>query len=219
MRLDDFGWLTGMKVQMFAVGKVPTNCYLVSCEETGEAVIVDPAFDRLSETEAVFAMVNETCLKLKSIVNTHGHPDHTCGNGFVKQRFSVPILVHEKDAHYLGEAGLGIAQAFGFGGSPPADVLLQDGDLVKLGKVTLKVVCTPGHSLGGISLVGVRDVFTGDTLFKGSIGRTDFPDSSKVDMKSSLAKLARLPDSFIAYPGHGLTTTIGEEKRSNPFLQ
>jgi glyoxylase-like metal-dependent hydrolase (beta-lactamase superfamily II) len=128
-------------------------------------------------------------------------------------------VYHEKDAHFLGDAGLSIAQAFGFVGSPPADALLQDGDSVKFGKVTLKVVCTPGHSLGGISLVGVRDVFTGDTLFKGSIGRTDFPDSSEVDMKNSLAKLACLPNSFVVYPGHGSTTTIGEEKRSNPFLQ
>jgi glyoxylase-like metal-dependent hydrolase (beta-lactamase superfamily II) len=219
MRLGNFDWLTRMKVQMFAVGKVPTNCYIVSCEETGEAAIIDPAFDRLSEAEEIFGIIDEACLKLRFIVNTHGHPDHTCGNGIIKEKFSVPILVHEKDAHFLGETGLSIAQSFGFGGSPPADVLLQNGDLVKFGKVTLKVVHTPGHSLGGISLVGGREVFTGDTLFKGSIGRTDFPDSSKVDMKNSLAKLARLSDSFVVYPGHGLTTTISEEKRSNPFLQ
>lgn len=208
-----------MKVQMFAVGKVPTNCYIVSCEETEEAVIVDPAFDSLSETVDIFAMVDQTRLKLKSIVNTHGHPDHSCGGGFVKERFSVPILVHEKDAHYFGEEGLGIAQAFGFGCSPPADILLKDGDLVRFGKSTLKIIHTPGHSLGGISLVGEKEVFTGDTLFRGSIGRTDFPDSSKTDMKNSLAKLVSLPESFIVYPGHGPKTTIGEEKRSNPFLQ
>jgi glyoxylase-like metal-dependent hydrolase (beta-lactamase superfamily II) len=208
-----------MKVQVFAVGKVPTNCYTVSCEETGETIFVDPAFDSLVETVDIFAMVDQTCLKVKSIVNTHGHPDHSCGNGFVKERFSVPILVHEKDAHYLGAQGLSIAQAFGFGCSPPADILLKEGDFVRFGKSTLKVIHTPGHSLGGISLVGEKEVFTGDTLFRGSIGRTDFPDSSKTDMKNSLAKLASLPESFIVYPGHGLKTTIGEEKRSNPFLQ
>ena len=208
-----------MKVQMFAVNRVSTNCYVVSCEETAEAVIVDPAFDRPSEAREIFGIIDKAFLKLKLIVNTHGHPDHTCGNGIAKEKFSVPILVHEKDAHFLGKTGLSIAQAFGFGGSPPADVLLHDGDQVKFGNVALKVVHTPGHSLGGISLVGQKEVFTGDTLFKGSIGRMDFPDSSEADMKNSLAKLAHLSDDLIVYPGHGLTTTIGEEKRSNPFMQ
>jgi hydroxyacylglutathione hydrolase len=217
--LGNFGWLTNMKVKMFSVGKVSTNCYVVSCEETAEAVIIDPAFDRPSEAEEIFGIIDKAFLKLKFIVNTHGHPDHTCGNGIVKEKFSVPILVHEKDAHFLGETGSSIAQAFGFGGSPPADILLQDGDQVKFGNVRLRIVHTPGHSLGGISLVGEREVFTGDTLFKGSIGRMDFPDSSEADMKISLAKLAHLSDDFIVYPGHGLTTTIGEEKRSNPFMQ
>jgi len=203
---------------MFAVGPLPTNCYIVSCEETGEAIIVDPAFQESSEAEEIFGFIEKACLKLKFIVNTHGHADHTCGNGIVKEKFNVPILVHEKDAHYLGETGLSIAEALGFRGSPPADAHLQDGDRVKYGKVTLKVIHTPGHSPGGISLVGDKEVFTGDTLFNGSIGRTDFPDSSAVDMENSLAKLVRLPDSFIVYPGHGPMTTIGEEKRSNPFL-
>jgi len=204
---------------MFAVNRVSTNCYVVSCEETGEAIIVDPAFDRPSEAREILGIIDRASLKLKLIVNTHGHPDHTCGNGIVKEKFGVSILVHEKDAHFLGETGLSIAQAFGFGGSPPADVLLQNGDQVKFGNAILKIVHTPGHSLGGISLVGEKEVFTGDTLFKGSIGRMDFPDSSEADMKSSLAKLAHLPDDLIVYPGHGSTTTIGEEKRSNPFMQ
>ena len=204
---------------MFAANKVSTNCYVVSCEETREAIIVDPAFDGLSEAEEVLGIIDQTRLKLKSIVNTHGHPDHTCGNRIIKERFNVPILVHEKDAHYLGATGLRIAQIFGFDSSPPADVLLNDGDLVKFGKTTLRVVHTPGHSLGGISLVGVKEVFSGDTLFKGSIGRMDFPDSSTDDMKNSLAKLACLSDNFVVYPGHGPTTTIDGEKRSNPFLR
>jgi hydroxyacylglutathione hydrolase len=208
-----------MKVHMFTVGKVSTNCYVVSCKETAEAVIIYPAFDRPSEAEEIFGVIDKAFLNLKFIVNTHGHPDHTCGNGIVKEKFNVPILVHEKDAHFLGETGLSIAHAFGFGGSPPADVLLQDGDKVKLGNITLKIVHTPGHTLGGISLVGEKKVFTGDTLFKGSIGRMDFPDSSEADMRSSLDKLAHLSDDCVVYPGHGLTTTIGEEKRSNPFLQ
>jgi len=96
---------------------------------------------------------------------------------------------------------------------------LHDGDFVKFGKTTLKVIHTPGHSRGSISLLGEKEVFTGDTLFAGSIGRMDFPESSESDMKLSLRKLANLPNHFVVYPGHGPTTTIGEEKRSNPFLQ
>jgi glyoxylase-like metal-dependent hydrolase (beta-lactamase superfamily II) len=112
-----------------------------------------------------------------------------------------------------------IAKFFGFNSSSPsADNLLKDGDYVKFGKIALKVMHTPGHSPGSISLIGENEVFTGDTLFAGSIGRTDLPQSSESDMKESLKKLANLPDDLRVYPGHGPTTTIGEEKRSNPFL-
>jgi glyoxylase-like metal-dependent hydrolase (beta-lactamase superfamily II) len=209
-----------MNVQMFTVGGLFTNCYVVSCEKTGEAIIVDPAFDISSEAEKVFGSIDENALKLKFIVNTHGHPDHTCGNRMVKEKFSAPILIHEADAHLLGETGRRLAQFFGFSdSSPSADVLLQDGDLVKFGNLTLKVLHTPGHTRGGISLLGEKEAFTGDTLFAGSIGRTDFPESSEDNMKNSLIKLARLPNHFIVYPGHGAETTIGEEKRTNPFLQ
>jgi glyoxylase-like metal-dependent hydrolase (beta-lactamase superfamily II) len=119
----------------------------------------------------------------------------------------------------LGTLGKVIAKFFGFNSSSPsADNLLKDGDYVKFGKIALKVMHTPGHSPGSISLIGENEVFTGDTLFAGSIGRTDLPQSSESDMKESLKKLATLPEDFRVYPGHGPTTTIGEEKRSNPFL-
>ena len=103
--------------------------------------------------------------------------------------------------------------------SPPADILLHDGDSVKFGKVTLKVMHTPGHTTGSILLLDEKEVFTGDTLFAGSIGRVDLPGGSERDMRLSLKKLLRLPDQYVVYPGHGPTTTMGEEKRVNPFLQ
>jgi glyoxylase-like metal-dependent hydrolase (beta-lactamase superfamily II) len=119
----------------------------------------------------------------------------------------------------LGRLGRVIAKFAGFeNSSPSADALLKDGDIISFGKITLKVMHTPGHSPGSISLVGQKEVFTGDTLFAGSIGRTDIPRGSVLDIKESLRKLACLPDDFKVYPGHGPTTTIGEEKRSNPFL-
>lgn len=209
-----------MIVQMFTVGGFFTNCYVVSCRQTNEAIIIDPGFNDCLEAEKIFKFINENALTLKFIVNTHGHPDHTCGNGIAKEKFHAPILIHESDAYMLGTSGKGIAEFFGFkNSSPQADRLLHDGDLVKFGRTTLKVIHTSGHSRGGISLLGEKEVFTGDTLFSGSIGRIDFPESSERDMKLSLKKLASLSDHLIVYPGHGPATTIGEEKSNNPFLQ
>lgn len=209
-----------MKTQMFTVGRLFTNCYVVSCEQTGEAIIIDPGFDDKSEAEEIYSFLDANGLTLKFIVNTHGHPDHICGNGIVKQSFNVPILIHESDAYMLGKHNERVSVFFAFKTfSPPADILLRNGDLVKFGRTALKVLHTPGHTRGSISLLGEKEVFVGDTLFARSIGRTDFPESSPQDMLVSLKKLASLPDYLTVYPGHGPTTTIGEEKRSNPFLR
>ena len=209
-----------MILQMFAVGRLFTNCYVVGCEKTKESIIIDPGFDDQLEAERVFEFIDSNALILKFIVNTHGHPDHTCGNGIVKKRFHIPLLIHEYDAHMVGKSSNKISELFGFeNSSTPADMLLHDGDMVKFGKTTLKVIHTPGHSRGSISLLGEKEVFTGDTLFAGSIGRTDFPESSARDMTLSLRKLANLPNHLVVYPGHGPITTIAKEKRSNPFLQ
>jgi len=205
---------------MFTLGPLFTNCYLICCSETKEAVIVDPGFDKEAEAEKILREVSNRNLKVKLILNTHGHPDHTCGNGLMKKATGAPILIHEYDAYMLGERGRELSLMFGFKfHSPPADKLLHDKDEVKFGNVTLKVIHTPGHSRGSISLVGKNSVFTGDTLFAGSIGRYDFPDSSFEDIKSSVKKLASLSESFIVYPGHGPISTIGEEKKNNPFVR
>jgi len=209
-----------MIVQMFTVGGLLTNCYVVDCEKTKEAIIIDPGFDDRFETEKIFRFIDEKTLTIKFVLNTHGHPDHTCGNRIVKEKFHAPILIHEYDAPMLGKSGKRNADFLSFDvSSPQADRLLRDGDLVKFGGITLKVMHTPGHTRGSISLLGESEIFTGDTLFSSSIGRADFPESSEVDMRFSLKKLAGLSDHLVVYPGHGPTTTIGEEKRSNPFLQ
>jgi len=205
---------------MFTVGRFFTNCYVVSCQQKNEAIIVDPGFDHRLEAEKIFEFINENDLVIRFILNTHGHPDHTCGNGIVKEKFRVPISIHEYDAHMLGKLSEKAAEFMGFqNSSPPADMSLREGDLVKFGTITFEVIHTPGHSRGSISLQGQKEVFTGDALFSGSIGRTDFPESSEEDMRLSLKKLVRLPEHFVVYPGHGPTTTIGEERRSNLFLQ
>ncbi len=208
-----------MKTRTFTVGPFFTNCYIINCQTTRETAIIDPSFDQQNETEIITKFLNENDLQPKLIINTHGHPDHTCGNNILKKRFGAPILIHQNDAHLLGETGKRLAEAFGFKNhSPPADTLLKDGDQIKLGNTTLKVIHTPGHSHGSITLTTEKEAFTGDTLFAGSIGRTDFPESSETEMTQSLKKLATLPDHLTVYPGHGPTTTIREEKQTNPFL-
>jgi glyoxylase-like metal-dependent hydrolase (beta-lactamase superfamily II) len=209
-----------MIIKMLTVGALYTNCYIVGCAETREALIMDPGFDREVEAQRILREVDQRDLEVRYIVNTHGHPDHTSGNGVIKKATGAPILIHEYDAPMLTEAGKSLARLFGLRtGPPPADRMLHDGDAIQIGGVTLKVLHTPGHSKGSISLLGDDVVFTGDTLFAGSIGRYDLPGGSFQEiMRSIKNRLARLPDHVKVYPGHGPASTMGEEKRNNPFL-
>ncbi len=198
-----------MLVETFTVGMLSTNCYVASCTKTKEAIIIDPGLDFSSEAQPIFDYIEEAKLKVKFIVNTHGHSDHIKGNAVFKEKYNVPICIHSLDAHLIEDTKTGKA----------ADtVILDEGNLIECGNETLKVMHTPGHTPGSICLVGERLVFTGDTLFAGGIGRTDFPEGSMTDMRLSLQKLVRLPDYLLVYPGHGETSMIGEEKRVNPFL-
>ncbi|MCW3984970.1 MAG: MBL fold metallo-hydrolase [Candidatus Bathyarchaeota archaeon] len=210
-----------MNLKMLTVGSLFTNCYVVWCDKTREAIVIDPGFDRQSEAGKVLHILKENGLKVKFIVDTHGHPDHTCGNGVVKSATDASILIHKLDAGMLGRTGKDLESLFGFHVlSPVADSFLEGGDVVRFGRVALRVLRTPGHSPGSISLIGEDCVFTGDTLFAGSIGRVDLPGGSGKDiMRSLLEKLAVLPERLVVYPGHGPTSTIEREKRSNPFLQ
>jgi hydroxyacylglutathione hydrolase len=201
-----------MHIQTFTVGMLSTNCYVVNCPKTLETIIIDPGFDHAREAEQIIRYVETNTLKVRFIVNTHGHSDHVSGDKVLKKNYGVPICIHAYDAQCLKGLGDSI---------PPANVLLEDEGVLKFGKVTLKVMHTPGHSLGSISLIAVNEklVFTGDTLFAGGIGRTDFAGGSDRDMRRSLKKLLCLPDDYLVYPGHGGVSTIGEEKRVNPFLR
>ncbi len=202
--------MRSMQIQTFIVGMLSTNCYVVNCAQMREAIIVDPGLDALSEAEQIIRYVNRAKLKIKFIVNTHGHSDHISGDKLMKEKYRAPICIHTYDASrldVLNEKNL------------PANILLEDGGLLKFGQETLKVMHTPGHTPGGVSLVGKKLVFTGDILFAGGIGRTDFPESSNLEMRWSLKKILHLPDNYVVYPGHGPVSTIREEKRVNPFLQ
>lgn len=198
-----------MDIETFTVGMLSTNCYLASCEETKEAIIIDPGLEYEQEAKSIFNYIEKAQLKIKFIVNTHGHSDHITGDGLMQKKYAVPICVHKLDASFLG--------AFETHDSPNS-ILLNDDAIIKFGNITLKVLHTPGHTMGCICLVGDKVAFTGDTLFAGSIGRTDFPESSPKDMDVSIKKLLDLPDNLLIYPGHGEVTIMAKEKRFNPFF-
>lgn len=192
-----------MKVKCFKVGWLSTNCYIVGCEETKEAVIIDPGLENEKETSLILEYITRNSFHIKYIINTHGHPDHISGNMIMKEATGASILIHE---NHKGKAN--------------ADQKLRDGDVIQVGNCKLKVLHTPGHTKSGISLLGTDFVFTGDTLFAGSIGRTDFPGGSFQEIIHSIkTKLMTLPNNFKVYPGHESSSTIGDEKKYNPFLQ
>jgi hydroxyacylglutathione hydrolase len=198
-----------MLVEIFTVGMLSTNCYVASSQETKEAIIIDPGLDLSSEALPILEYIAAKKLNVKFIVNTHGHDDHIQGNAFFQKKFNVPICIHILDEHFIENL-----EKDNF--SP--NLLFKNGDLIKVGNEALKVLHTPGHTTGSICLVGEKLVFTGDTLFAGGIGRTDFPGGSMSEMRASLRKLMELPLNLLVYPGHGESSIIVEEKKSNPFL-
>lgn len=205
-----------MIIKTLAVGPIMANCFILGCKETFEAAVVDPG----DEADRILLALAESKLTAKLIINTHGHLDHVGGNKRLKEATGAPILIHPLDAPMLNQVA-DHAAAWGLtaDNSPAPDRELQDGDQISFGNITLKVIHTPGHTPGGISLFTGREVFVGDTLFAGSIGRTDFPGGSFETIKASIQKrLFVLGDDVKVYAGHGPATTIGQERRSNPFV-
>ena len=205
-----------MIIKTLVVGPIMANSFVLGCEETHEAAVIDPG----DEADRILLALAESDLSLKYIINTHGHLDHVAANRRLKEITGAPILIHPLDAPMLNQVASSAA-AWGITAenSPPPDRELEDGDKVTFGNINLRVIHTPGHTPGGISLCTDREVFVGDTLFAGSIGRTDFPGGSFETIKKSIRqKLFALDDDFTVYPGHGPTTTIAEERRTNPFV-
>ena len=211
-----------VRVNIHAVESMPfaENTYLLWADGSTDTVVVDPGF----EPDAVLEALRERELTPVAVLNTHGHVDHIAGNKAMKQYFpDAPLVIGRGDAAMLTDPALNLSGAFGFDiVSPPADRLVDEGDEFTFAGMTFGVLEIPGHSPGHVAYVldgpDAKMVLGGDVLFAGSIGRTDFPNGSQTQLVAGIrAKLWPLPDATRVYPGHGPVTTIGEEKRTNPF--
>lgn len=195
-------------------------CYILGCEDTHKGLVIDPA----GEEERILKTARASGLTIESVVNTHGHPDHTCGNRKIAEQTGAKIYMHALDDRFFNTPqGQSMAMQMGFTPSPSADVHLEDGDIIPFGDKGLAVLHTPGHSPGGICLYVENNLFTGDTLFVGAVGRTDLPGGSMETLLRSIKdRILPLPDETIVWPGHDYggspTSTIALEKRHNPYI-
>lgn len=213
LRLKNQDPKNNILVKRFVVGPFAANCYVLADSVTKDTCLIDPGAD----PEPIKNYLKKEGLKLKYIINTHGHGDHIAANG----SFQVPIYIHSLDKDFLTDPDKNLSGMFLFRlKSPEASGLLKDGQTLKLGGLELVILHTPGHTPGSISIRVANSVFTGDTLFRSSVGRTDFDYGDEKKLYESIrGKLLILDDHVIIYPGHGDPSTIGDEKRSNPFLQ
>ncbi len=206
-----------MIIKKLEVGPIMANCFIVGCETTKEAAVIDPGDD----ADRILMELAKSELKVKYLINTHGHFDHVGANRRMKEVTGAQLAIHPEDEPMLEQLSQS-AMMFGLSAenSPPADILLKDGDTVSFGEITFKVIHTPGHSRGGVCLYTPGHLFAGDTLFAGSIGRTDLQGGDYDTLIASIKNhLLSLDDNTIVYTGHGPETTIGNEKRMNPFLR
>ncbi len=203
------------KIHSLVVGRLQTNCFIVQSQ--AEAIIVDPG----DEPERILRFIKDINATPTRIVATHTHFDHVLGVDGVRKATKTPFMIHRDDLPMLESMQSRVRQFMGFESPPPpkVDGYLKDGELLKLGDETIRVLHTPGHSPGSISLVGDGYVLTGDALFNQSIGRTDLPGGDlNTLVRSIMERLFKLEDDTTVYPGHGPETTIGDEKLANPFV-
>ena len=199
------------------VGPLQSNCFILGDEESGEAVVIDPGGDG----DIILDAVERRPWKIVAVLNTHAHFDHTAANAELVSRTGAPLMVPRGDAPHLEQAHMA-AGLYGLVAekSPPANHLLDEGEVIKVGDEEIRVLSTPGHTVGGAAFVTSIGIFSGDALFSGSIGRTDLPGGDYGTlMRSIREKIMSLPDDTPVYPGHGPPTTVGRERTENIFLQ
>ncbi len=201
----------------FGVGPMAANCYIIGCDKTKEAAVIDPG----AEGRRIINRLMQLNLKCKYIILTHGHVDHIGALNELSEATGAEVCIHSEDAGMLTSPAQNLSLFMGsLRKYKAADKLLADGDKIQVGEVTLEVIHTPGHTPGGICLkIDGNGIITGDTLFAGSVGRSDFPGGShNVLINSIKTRLLGFPDDTKVYPGHGPASTIGAEKKFNPFL-
>ncbi len=208
-----------MLVEQKLVGPMAVFSYIVGCEKEREGLIIDPA----GSEKKILSKAESMGLSIKYVVNTHGHADHTCGNRAILSATGAELVVHQEDANEILK---GLNKAFsmvmGKRPSPKAHILVRDGDFLKIGQTGLKVIHTPGHTPGSICLYGDGNLFTGDTLFVGAVGRTDLKGGSLDTLLASLRKLISLPSETRVWPGHNYgdapVSTLAREMETNPYI-
>lgn len=199
-----------MKIGIIPVGSYMTNCYIVIDEITNESIIIDPGDD----AERLLDEFNKTGSHLNFIILTHGHADHTAAVAEFRSKYAVDVYMSKKDSELIEKEEYMFGQK-----NENANKFIKDGDVLKFGSKNVKCIETPGHTPGGMCYLIENSLFSGDTLFNNSVGRTDFPGGDYAAIISSIKnKLMKLDDNIKVYPGHGSETTIGFERRSNPFL-
>ncbi|WP_347487712.1 MBL fold metallo-hydrolase [Desulfoscipio sp. XC116] len=200
----------------FGVGPMDANCYIIGCDKTGVGAVVDPG----AEGGRILKRLQALKLECKYIILTHGHVDHIAALEEVREATGAEVLMHTQDAGMLTNPAQNLSMFMGAALKlKEAERLLEEGDIIQVGEVAVEVIHTPGHTPGGISLKAGNVLITGDTLFAGSVGRSDFPGGNhNVLINSIKTKLLVFPDGTRVYPGHGPASTIGSEKKHNPFL-
>ncbi len=199
-----------MDIRVINSGPVETNSYIISAGGESEVVVIDPA------SRVVFDFIMDRGLRPVLIINTHGHFDHIAGNCFFE---GVDIAIHKRDMDMLTCPDKNLSVMFGQKiVSPEAAHILSDREIIKVGDIEIEVLHTPGHTGGSVCLKIADVLFTGDTLFAGSIGRTDLPGGDYEKIMDSIKRLLEFPDDTIIYPGHGLSSTIGKERRTNVYI-
>jgi hydroxyacylglutathione hydrolase len=205
-----------MFLDTVVVGPLQENSYVVACEDTKEAVIIDPG----AEAERIYRVVTFQGFTLKYVLNTHGHIDHVGGVAEIVEKTGVPFLLHEADLYLIEGINCDPLQMFFQVKIPPRpDRFLHDGEMIPVGKLQIRVLHTPGHTPGSVCFLTGKALFSGDTLFAHGVGRTDFPGGSQTQLLTSIReKLLPLGDDVRVYSGHGEVTTIGNERQFNPFF-